>query len=29
MTPGIASETYIERTTVIDSITNSVSVFTQ
>ena len=29
MTPGIASETYIERTTIIDSITNSVSVFTQ
>ncbi len=29
MTPGIASETYIERTTVIDSTTNSISVFTQ
>ena len=29
MTPGIASETYIERNTVIDSKTNSISVFTQ
>jgi hypothetical protein len=29
MTPGIASETLIERSTVIDSTTNSVSVFTQ
>ena len=29
MTPGIASETLIERTTVIDSTTNSISVFTQ
>ena len=29
MSPGIASETYIERTTIIDSTTNSISVFTQ
>lgn len=29
MTPGIARETYIERTTIIDSTTNSISVFTQ
>ena len=29
MTPGISSETLIERTTVIDSTTNSTSVFTQ
>lgn len=29
MTPGIASETLIQRTTVIDSTTNSISVFTQ
>ena len=27
--PGIASETTIERTTITDSITNSISVFTQ
>lgn len=27
--PGIASETWIERTTVTDSTTNSISVFTQ
>ena len=27
--PGIATETYIERTTITDSITNSISVFTQ
>ena len=29
MTPGIASETTIQRTTVIDSTTNTISVFTQ
>lgn len=29
MTPGIASETSIQRTTIIDSTTNSISVFTQ
>lgn len=29
MTPGIARETWTERTTVQDSITNSISVFTQ
>ena len=29
LSPGIASETYIERTTVTDSFTTSISVFTQ
>tara|TARA_R110002050_G_scaffold99404_1_gene206060 strand:+ start:2431 stop:2778 length:348 start_codon:yes stop_codon:yes gene_type:complete len=29
MTPGIASESSIQRTTIIDSTTNSISVFTQ
>ena len=29
LTPGIASETSIERTTVVDSFTTSISVFTQ
>ena len=29
MGPGIAKESYIERTTITDSITNSLSVFTQ
>ena len=29
MGPGISSETFIERTTVIDSFTTSISVFTQ